>query len=147
MAFKTLTNIHSAIYSRDVHLECKNVQGGDHKVRAETVWIRRAEGLCSAASERSAVRVPAGTVFLSVVKITAKWGFMSSPTLHTKEVKKWYQWGQWKPLYEWLAPCANWLPLEGCILHVGDEKGSGMNRPNELGVICTVRRACKWMRT
>ena len=48
--------------------------------------VDSAEGLCSA-TDRSAVRIPAASVCLSVVKITAKWGFKSPPTLHTKEVK------------------------------------------------------------
>ena len=43
--------------------------------------------LCSAMTERSAVRVSAGTACLLVVKITAKWGFISPPTLHSKDVK------------------------------------------------------------
>ena len=37
--------------------------------------VGRAQGLCSAMTERSAVQFSVGAVCLSVAKITAKWGF------------------------------------------------------------------------
>ena len=64
--------------------------------------VGRAQGLCYAATEISAVHIPLGTVCLSVVKITAKWGIISHPMLQTKEEEIVLGWMNEGQILEWL---------------------------------------------